>query len=304
VVGGLALISPQILSAGHGALHVDLFIDWPLATLATVLLLKSLASAVSIGSGFRGGLFFASLFLGALVGRIFAVFAPDVFAGATVTPVVYALVGMSSLAVAVIGGPLTMTFLALEMTGDFPITVLVLIGVIASSLTVRKTFGSSFATWRFHLRGESIRSAHDVGWIQSLTVGQMMRRDVPTVRSDTTLAAFRHDKPLGSTQRAVVVDDEDRYAGMMLVAEAHDPALDSRTSEKLSAFLRNTKDMLLPHLNAKEAVERFDDSESDALAVVDDPTRRKVIGLLTEAHTLRRYAEELDRRRKEISGES
>src|SRR5262249_22216851 len=91
VVGGLALISPPILSAGQGALHVDLFIDWPLATLATVLLLKSLASAVSIGSGFRGGLFFASLFLGALVGRIFAVFAPDLFVGATVTPVVYAL---------------------------------------------------------------------------------------------------------------------------------------------------------------------------------------------------------------------
>ena len=35
---------------------------------------------------------------------------------------------------------------------------MVLVAVIASSLTVRKTFGYSFATWRFHLRGESIRS--------------------------------------------------------------------------------------------------------------------------------------------------
>ena len=34
--------------------------------------LKAMASAISIGSGFRGGLFFASLFLGALLGKLFA----------------------------------------------------------------------------------------------------------------------------------------------------------------------------------------------------------------------------------------
>ena len=37
-----------------------------------LILAKSVASAVSIGSGFRGGLFFASLFLGALTGKLFA----------------------------------------------------------------------------------------------------------------------------------------------------------------------------------------------------------------------------------------
>ncbi len=44
-----------------------------------------------------------------------------------------------------------MTFLALEMTGDFPITALALAAVVTASLTARKTFGYSFATWRFHL---------------------------------------------------------------------------------------------------------------------------------------------------------
>ena len=129
-----------------------------------------MASAISIGSGFRGGLFFGSLFMGALLGKLFAYSAPYIFAHATLTPVIYAVVGMSALAVSVIGGPMTMTFLALEITGDFPITVLVLAAVITASLTVRNLFGYSFATWRFHLRGESIRSAHDVGWIRNLTV--------------------------------------------------------------------------------------------------------------------------------------
>ena len=84
-------------------------------------------------------------------------------------PVVYALVGMSALAVAVIGGPLTMAFLALESTGSLPLTIAVLAPVIVSRLTVRRTFGYSFATWRFHLRGEAIRSAVDIGWMRYLT---------------------------------------------------------------------------------------------------------------------------------------
>jgi CIC family chloride channel protein len=273
-------------------------------TLVGLIAIKAIATAISIGSGFRGGLFFASLFLGTLLGKLFASFAPLVFTDATLAPVIYAIVGMSSLAVAVIGGPLTMTFLALELTGDFPITALVLVAVTASSLTVRKTFGYSFATWRFHLRGESIRSAHDIGWIRTLTVGQMMRRDIRTVRDDTTVAVLRRDFPLGSTQRVVVVDHADRYAGIVLVPEAFDLSLDeAAATTRLERLLRFRSDMLSPAMNAKEAAAIFDKSESEALVVVDDPVRKTVIGLLTESHTLRRYSEELDRRQREVSGE-
>jgi CIC family chloride channel protein len=305
IVGGLALVTPQVLSAGHGALRLQLDAEATVSGLLLVLLLKAAASAISIGTGFRGGLFFAALFLGALVGKLFALAAPTLFATATVTPVIYAVVGMSALAVSIIGGPLTMTFMALEVTGDFPITVLVLVAVIASSLTVRKTFGYSFATWRFHLRGESIRSAHDVGWIRTLTVGQLMRRDVRTIRDETMLSAFRRDFPLGSTQRVIVVDEAERYAGIVVVAEAHAETLDdAQSTTRIRELLRWKNDFLVPQLNAKQAAELFDNAESEALAVVDGRDTRKVIGLLTESHTLRRYSEELDKRRREMAGEA
>jgi CIC family chloride channel protein len=47
----------------------------------------------------------------------------------------------------------------------------------------------------------------------------------------------------------------------------------------------------------------FDSIETEALAVVDSRENLKVLGLLTESHTLRRYSEELDRRRRELAGE-
>ncbi len=77
VIGGallacIAVWSPQVLSSGHGALHVDLAEGATLGFIAIILIAKSVASIVSLGFGFRGGLFFASLFLGTLVGHLFA----------------------------------------------------------------------------------------------------------------------------------------------------------------------------------------------------------------------------------------
>src|SRR3974390_3054481 len=73
LVGLLAITSPQVMSSGHGALHLTGLFKLPTAKLASILLLKTLASIISLGCGFRGGLFFASLLLGALGGPLVAV---------------------------------------------------------------------------------------------------------------------------------------------------------------------------------------------------------------------------------------
>src|SRR6201985_877017 len=251
---------------------------YTLAHVGMLVVLKSIASAISIGSGFRGGLFFASLFLGAVVGKAFAGALAAVSTAHAVSPVVCALVGMSGLAVAIIGGPLTVGVLALESTGSLPLTVAVLAACVISALTVRRTFGYSFATWRFHLRGEAIRSAVDVGWMRNLTVGRMMRREMRTVRVDTLVTAFKRDFPLGAHQRVIALDADDRYAGIVLPAEVH---ADADESHHISDLLHYTETVLLPQMTIKEAVAMFENAESEALAGVDSAETRRVIGLLT-----------------------
>jgi len=299
-VGLLSLVTPAVLSSGHGALGPSVEANYTLTFVTLLVALKALASAISIGSGFRGGLFFASLFLGALLGKAFAGMLAAVSTTHAVPAVVCSLVGMSGLAVAIIGGPLTMGFLALEATGSLPMTVAVLAACVISALTVRRTFGYSFATWRFHLRGEAIRSAVDIGWMRNLTVGRMMRREVRTVRADTPLSAFKRDFPLGSTQRVIALDEHDRYVGVILPPEAH---ADTDGGHKVGDILHYAETVLLPQMTVKEAIAMFENAESDALAVVDGAETRHVIGLLTEQYALRRYSEELDRRRRELSGE-
>ena len=302
VVGSLALITPQIMSSGHGALRLASVVERPLRDVAVLLLLKALASVISLGTGFRGGLFFSSLLMGALAGHVFAdalsVLLP---ARLALDAHIYAIIGMGALSVCVIGGPLTMTFIALETTGDLWLTTAVLIAVIVSAQVTRETFGYSFATWRFHLRGETIRSAADVGWLRDLTVRRMMRPDVRTVPAHTTIARFRMVFPPGSATHVVALNEEKEYAGIVQVAEAHAPELDD--SRALREILRYGNTTLLPTMIVNEAVAIFDKVEAEALAVVQSPERRRVIGLLSEAHALRRYAEELELRRKELIGE-
>jgi CIC family chloride channel protein len=299
-VGALALLSPSVLSSGHSALRVALDAPYGLQHIGLLIVLKAVASAISIGSGFRGGLFFASLFLGALLGKLFAGLLALVTVVQALPAVICALVGMSALAVAVVGGPLTMAFLALESTGSLPMTVAVLAASVVSAITVRRTFGYSFATWRFHLRGEGIRSAVDIGWMRNLTVGKMMRREYRRVPEGMMLTSFRRDFPLGSVGRVVAVDDADRYAGILAASEAH-AAPEEAT--RLAEIMHHRKTVLLPQMTIKEAVSMFETAESDELAVVDSAEGMRVIGVLTEQYALRRYSEELEKRRRELSGE-
>jgi CIC family chloride channel protein len=301
LVGLLALISPQVMSSGHGALHLTGIFKLPLATIAIIFVLKALASMISLGSGFRGGLFFASLLLGALGGQLFAVGMNLVWPALALNPDVYAIIGMSALSVAVIGGPLTMTFIALETTGDLWLTTAVLISVIISMQVTREFFGYSFTTWRFHLRGETIRGAADVGWIRDLTVAQMMRADVRTTSIEIDVAAFRLAFPIGSTNQAIAIDAEGRYAGMVLVAEAHAAELAGTTP--LRDIVHHAEHFALPQMTAQEAIAAFGKYEAEALAVVDSAGRRQVIGLLSEAHALRRFSDASERQRRELLGE-
>jgi CIC family chloride channel protein len=304
VLGLVAQISIQVLSAGHGALQFAIRTEQTLSFLALIVVLKSLAAAVSIGSGFRGGLFFASLFLGIVLGKLYGGL---LVLGGIATPEaipLFAVAAMSGLAAAIIGAPLTMIVLALEVTGDFGMAGVVMLCVLAASLTARETFGYSFATWRFHLRGESIRSAQDVGWIRSLTVDSLMRRDAPIVRNNMTFEAFREKFPLGSAKTVIAADEAGRYAGLVEVATVHSHELDTLGSAGLIEDLAYQRDdMLSPSMNAKEAARDFDRLETDSIAVVDTRDTRRIVGLLTEAHVLRRYSAELDRHRREALGE-
>ncbi|MCA0994944.1 chloride channel protein [Alloyangia pacifica] len=290
-VGALALVSPQVLSSGHGAMTLVMGSDLPLWPLILLFLLKMTASIISLGAGFRGGLFFASLLLGAILGKVLALLWMLGF-GLQPPVEVLAVVGMCALATAVIGAPLTMSFLALEMTQSLPLALAVLVSALLSTSIVRQFFGFSFSTWRFHLRGETIRSAADVGWMRDLTVGRMMRRSGHTLSTAATIAEARRRFPLGATKAVPLLDEADRYAGLCLMTDLHWDGQDPKAP--LSSIARFRSAWLRPEQTVQDAIGAFAKNEADTLAVLD--SERQVLGIVNEHYCLRRYAEETNKR--------
>ena len=302
MVGAMALYTPQVLGAGHGALGLDFY--WPMTALELTILiaLKLLACLVSLASGFRGGLFFASLFVGSLLGKLYAVGIDAIAPSINIETTACVLVGMGALSAAIVGGPLTMTFLVLESTGNLGVAGGVLAASIATTLAVRATFGYSFTTWRLHLRGETIRGGQDVGWLRDLTAGRMMVRSPPVFPAEESVRKFREAYPLGSANVVVAASEAGQYRGLIHVAEAHALTIDSgEDGGPVGAIAHLPETVLHPDDDIGAALETFDAADADTLAVTARGTGQ-VLGTLAEAYAARRYAQETNLAMKGVLG--
>jgi len=171
--------------------------------------------------------------------------------------------------------------------------------VLVSSTLVRQWFGYSFSTWRMHLRGETIKSARDVGWVQNLNAGRLMRKGVATAPADLDAATFRQRFPLGSGSRVILIDSEGHYAGIVQIPRVYGDGVKPETM--IGELAENRDVSLSPAADVVSVMQRFDQTQADELAVVG--ADGQVLGVVSEAFVRKRYAEELDKRQRELMGE-
>ena len=298
LLGALALLTPTVLGAGHGAMQILLVSNPTWLLLTTTIVLKMLASAISLGSGFRGGLFFASLMLGALIGQLYSVVLSSPFPNLTLQPGTAAIAALAALGTGVIGAPFSMICLALEITGDFSVTVGAVVASSVSALLVRELFGYSFATWRFHLRGEVIRGPQDVGWIQQLSATSLMRSDFDSAPDTMPILEAQKSFSPAQVRQIVLRSPNGAYSGLVSSADLHSIA--TQDDLPLSTLAQHRDEFLLPDATIREIMAAFERSEADVLAVVDRADHPSAIGTVSEAHVLRTYGEELERRNQEL----
>lgn len=307
VLGTCALAFPEILGSGHGGIEHMIATGstgYPLWMLVGLIFAKIIGSAVSIGSGFRGGMFSSSLYLGAIFGATCSLVVHRYLPWAPADEVIFVLAGMGSVAAGVVGAPMTMIFLVLESTTDFSATMGVTVAVVTAALVVRHSFGHSFATWRFHLRGVALHSPHDIGWLQELHVAKLMRRDFAVVPPQMPLGELCRQFPITESRRVFVVNEHGGYEGYIDLVEAHGAEI-PETDNRLTAadVAHSAAHFLTPSQPVRETLDLFIASAAEVLPVVDNPRDRRVLGYLSEAYALRRYYRELEARHREELGD-
>ncbi|WP_024342130.1 chloride channel protein [Bradyrhizobium japonicum] len=298
LLGCLALLTPTVLGAGHGAMQILLVSNPTWLLLTTTIVFKILASAISLGSGFRGGLFFASLLLGALIGQLYSVVLTGLLPTIALQPGTAAIAALAALGTGVLGAPFSMVCLALEITGDFSVTVGAVVASSVCALIVRELFGYSFATWRFHLRGEAIRGPQDIGWVRQMSAASLMRTDFENALTTMPIGEAQRQFSPALVRQIVLRDPNGIYAGIVPAAALH--SVSNQDDELLGSLAQQQDEYLLPTTPVREILKAFERSEADVLAVVDRPDHRATIGTLSEAHVLRTYGEELERRNQEL----
>ncbi|QOZ77591.1 chloride channel protein [Bradyrhizobium sp. CCBAU 53351] len=298
LLGGLALLTPTVLGAGHGAMQILLVSNPTWLLLTTTIVFKILASAISLGSGFRGGLFFASLFLGALIGQLYSIVLTGPLPTLALQPGTAAIAALAALGTGVLGAPFSMVCLALEITGDFSVTVGAVVASSVCALIVRELFGYSFATWRFHLRGEVIRGPQDIGWVRQMSAASLMRTDFENALTTMPIGEAQKLFSPAQVRQIVLRDPSGIYAGIVPAATLHSVA--NQDDEQLGSLAQQQDECLLPTTPVREILKAFERSEADVLAVVDRTDHRATIGTLSESHVLRTYGEELERRNQEL----
>ena len=138
---------------------------------------------------------------------------------------------MAALGTGVLGAPFSMICLALELTGDFSVTVGAVVAASVSAMIVRELFGYSFATWRFHLRGEVIRGPQDIGWVKQISAATLMRSDFETAQASLPIAEAQKLFPPGRVKQVVLRQTDGSYGGMVEARRSCTSALIARRSD-------------------------------------------------------------------------
>ena len=136
LMGLIAFRIPEIMGSGNRII-VSIFnqAEHNLVFLFLLVILKILATALTLGSGGSGGIFSPSLFIGSLSGIIIGFLFHNIFPFLTGSPSLYALIGMAAVISTVIRAPLTATFIILEFTHNYTLTIPLLIASLIAERT-------------------------------------------------------------------------------------------------------------------------------------------------------------------------
>jgi len=291
LVGAIAIFVPEVLGVGYGPTDNALNAQYTLAMLLVLTVAKTTATAITLGSGFGGGVFSPSLFLGATMGGAFGAIAgsvaPDLYAGHGA----YAIVGMGAMAGAVLGAPISTILIIFELTGDYELTVAVMVGTVTAALVTRQLHGASYFRWMLAREGIDVERRYEIDAMRAIRVGAVMSREFVSVPRALPLPDLRLRLANAPYGELFVVDDNGRLFGTITLADmreaAFDPALDQLVVAGDAARLHPP--VLSMNDDIEQALTLMEDWQEEHIPVVESRESRRLVGFVHERDVMQAY---------------
>jgi len=298
MVGGIGLYFPQIFGVGYGTITDILLNRVELSLILILLVVKLVATSVTLGAGGSGGVFAPSLFIGAAVGGAFGFLVHVLFPGVAAPPGAYALVGMGALVAGTTHAPLTAMLILFELTDDYQIILPLILAAVISSLFARYLDKESIYTLKLARRGLRISQGFDLGVLESLRVEETTSRNYDFITGQTPLGEITSIFQNGTQMDFPVIDEDSRLHGIISLAEIRPVMMQEDLYSLLIAA-----DMMKPDPPFIEvgdclldALALFAEGEISTLPVVESQENMKLIGVLTHQSLMVHYHQEIQRR--------
>ncbi|RSK44564.1 chloride channel protein [Hymenobacter perfusus] len=310
-LGGLVFLFPplygegynivQLLLGGHAGQLVDgslfdVFDDqsaWlVLLVAAGSMLLKVVATTITIGSGGNGGMFGSSLFAGALCGFVFARLI-NLSGLYPISEVHFIVLGMAGTLAGVVHAPLTGIFLIAEITGGYALFVPLMVVTSGSYLITRYFEPYSVYTRKLVQKGVYVNQDRDRGLLAQLDVRSLLQTDFLPVQPEDTLGelvtTFRH----ASRNLFPVVDAEGHLHGIISLDTVRDALFDDEhyNTTRVRDLMHEPPAIVRPDDTLLDTLRCMEQLGAWALPVLD--LNDRYLGFLLKSTILANYRRQL-----------
>ncbi|MGI6657256.1 MAG: chloride channel protein [Desulfobulbus sp.] len=300
LVGCIALFFPQVMGNGYDYIARALAGSTLVWRMMALVFLKSLATALTLGSGGAGGVFAPALFIGAMLGGAYGGIVHHFLPEYTASAGAYATVGIGAFLAATTHAPLTGIFMLFEMTGNYMIIVPVMLTAVIGTLTSSWLYKDSMDTVDFTREGIDVHQGREVAILKSVRVGKALTEEVDFI-SET--ANINHLLNLFAIARNSfyfpVVNAKGLMVGVVSMQDVKTVLQDEeaeRACHLVGAICARDVIMLTPDDTLYDAIQLFDIKGIDEIPVVESLEEPWVVGMLKRQDVIAAYNHEMLRR--------
>jgi len=283
LIGTISIWFPEILGVGYPATDLALKELLPLFILVSLIVAKTVATAIALGSGFAGGVFSPSLFLGAMTGGAFGIVATMIFPEYGSAAGAYSVTGMAGVAAAVLGAPISTILIVFELTSDYKLTIAVMIvATVATVLTHEFAPHHSFFKWQLARRSINLdTTGEDEELLMATTLEKYISQDFSMVTGKISLDELRRQLASEHPGVFILVDDQQMFEGYLTPQQVLTTAYNNEVKNKILGEVVNKDiELMLPNSSMGHALQTMAAQSLEFLPVVIDIQEPKVIGVV------------------------
>ncbi len=262
--------------------------------LGGLVLIKPVATALTIGSGGSGGVFAPSLFMGGIVGFLFAKIINLMPYTKLLSISNFTLVGMCGVMSGVLHAPLTAIFLIAEITSGYTLFVpLMLVSAISyTTFTYFETY--SFYTKHLIERGDLIQYDKDRQVLSLIPLGKLVETDLMIISPEATLGNLVDLVRTSKRNIFPVVDDDQVLVGIVTLDDIREIMFDeqSRNTLRVKELMHDPPENVSSHEKMQSVMSKFEKTGAWNLPVIDED---KYVGFVSKSRIFNAYRTKLRR---------